>query len=80
MINVDPIARPVIIPVELPMVAMAGKLLVQFPPPPSVSIIVEPTHTAVGPEIGAGNGFTIIVALPVILLLQPVPVFVAVTV
>ena len=68
-----PVATPVTIPLADPIVATPGVLLDQRPPPvASVSVIVAPTHNADGPTIGAGNGLTVIVALPVIILVQPV--------
>ena len=35
--------------------------LAHVPPPGEVSVIVAPTHTADGPVIADGNGFTVIV-------------------
>jgi len=51
------------------MVASAVLLLLQVPPPvASVSVIEEPTQTAVGPPIAAGKGFTVTIFVR----LQPV--------
>ena len=55
----DPPATPVSTPVEPTIVAIVGFRLVHVPPPdPSVSVIVDPTQTVVGPAIDNGNGFT----------------------
>jgi len=63
-----PDVTPVTIPVE-PTVANAVLLLAQVPPPvASVSPIVDPTHTVAGPEIFAGNAFTVTVRVAI----QPV--------
>jgi hypothetical protein len=40
-----PAVTPVTIPFAEPMVAVSGALLVQMPPPASVSVIEPPTHT-----------------------------------
>jgi hypothetical protein len=72
---------PVTIPVADPMVAMPGDPELQTPlPAPSLNALIAPTHTAVGPLIGGGNGFIIIVALPLIVLLHVVVALVATTV
>ncbi len=56
-----PAEIPVTTPVVLPTVATPGALLVHVPPGvASVNVIVEPTHTADGPAITAGNAFTVI--------------------
>ena len=59
MIGVVPIARPVTMPDAEPIVP-TGTLPLDHTPPTEISpsTIVEPTQTAVGPVIGAGNGFT----------------------
>jgi hypothetical protein len=77
---VVPNAIPVTIPVEVPIVAVAGVLLIHVPPPGSVNVMVAPTHTAVGPLIGAGKGLIIIATLPLMVLLQLVVALVATTV
>ena len=76
-----PSSIPVTTPVVLPMVATDGVPLLHVPPVVrSVSVIVAPAHTAVGPLMAAGAGLTMIVALPVIVLVQPVAAVVACTV
>ena len=52
---------PPTIPLDEPIVATAGVLLVHVPPPPSVKVIFEPPQTVVGPDIAAGNELTVIV-------------------
>ena len=61
--------------------AEAGLVLLHVPPlkPGTVSGIEVPTHTAVAPLI-TGTALTVIVALPVIVLVQPVVVFTPITV
>ena len=71
---------PVTMPLEAPITATAGALLTQEPPPASVNVMVALIHTAEGPEIAAGKGLTTIVALPVIVAVQPVVTLVAITV
>jgi hypothetical protein len=57
-----PRATPVTTPVVELMVAIAVLLLTHVPPGnASLRLIVEPTHTALGPEIGAGNGLMVTV-------------------
>ena len=75
-----PMLKPLTNPVVLPMVAIAGRLLIHTPLPVSVTVIAEPVHTAVGPPIAAGSGLTTIVALPLIVRVQPVAVLLATTV
>jgi hypothetical protein len=77
-------AGPALIPVTRPV---AGTIVIvplgvlHVPPGvASVTVIVDPTHTLVGPPIGAGSGLIVIVTLPVINILQPVEVIVALTV
>jgi hypothetical protein len=78
---VVPVIIPETIPEAAPIVATAGLLLLHVPGAvASVRVIVVPGHNAVGPIIGAGSGLTVIVALPVIVAVQPVVVLVAVTV
>ncbi len=80
VITVLPIVNPFTTPVDEPIVATAILLLLHVPPLGPVANVVElPAHTVVAPLIGAGNGLMLIVALPLILLAQPVVVFVAVT-
>lgn len=63
---------PALIPLTTPvlelMVATEGVLLFQVPPPASLSVIVEPTQTFEGPDIGLGKGLTVIT----LVVLQPV--------
>ena len=58
-----PVVTPVIIPLVAPIVATVGVLLPHVPPPGSVSVIVAPTHRALGPVIADGRGFTVIIAV-----------------
>ena len=60
MIISAPAATPVTMPLALPMAALV-LLLLQAPPPPSVSVIVCPTHTDEGPLIAEGSAFTVII-------------------
>ena len=58
---VVPTATGVAIPVEAPMVATVGVLLLQVPPDvASVSVVTEPEQTPALPAIAAGNGCTVI--------------------
>ncbi len=63
---------PAVTPVTTP--APAGTvenalLLLQVPPTvASVNVVVKPTQTAIGPDIAAGNGLTVTVAVAI----QPV--------
>ena len=52
-------------PVTMPAVTVASALDVLHVPPAtlSVSVMLEPRHTFVGPPIAAGSGLTVIVAL-----------------
>lgn len=60
---------PVNTPVAEPIVATPVVPLIQVPPEvASLSVIVDPSHTAVLPVIVAGNGLTV----TVVLVLQPV--------
>ena len=63
-----PANAPVTLPVAEPTFALE-LLLVHVPPPPSVSVIVDPTQTEDGPEIDDGSGSTVIVAV----VTHPVP-------
>jgi hypothetical protein len=67
--EVPPGAVPVIAPVVLPIGAIELLLLLQIPVVASVSPIVDPTHTDVGPTIAAGTGFTV----TTVVVKQPVP-------
>jgi hypothetical protein len=60
-----PVAMPVTIPVEDPMVAINVLPLAQVPPPGlPLSVVVEPTQTlALGLAIIVGNGFTVTTAV-----------------
>lgn len=54
-----PAEEPVTTPVPAPTVAQLP-LVLQVPPTDgSLSVVVEPIHTAGVPEIGAGNGLTV---------------------
>ncbi len=54
---------PVITPVDEPIVATDGLLLVHVPPPELVTVLVDPTHTEETPVIAAGSTFTVKVVL-----------------
>lgn len=54
---------PVTIPEPDPIIAIAGLLLIQVPPPGSIRVVVEPTHTDKLPVIREGNGLTVIVSI-----------------
>ena len=70
VIVVVPIPTPPTIPVTAPTVPTVGVLLVQVPPGTElVKVIVEPKHTVEGPEIVAGVGVTVTMAV----MLQPGP-------
>ena len=56
---VVPVAAPLTIPVVVPIVAIVVVILLQVPPPPSVRVMVDPTHNAEGPPMAAGNGLTV---------------------
>ena len=59
------VAEPTLTPVTTPVVlmeAMVASLVLQLPPVMVlVSVVVEATHTAVGPDIAGGSGFTVTV-------------------
>jgi len=59
-----PADAPVIIPDEEPAVALE-LLLVHVPPPPSVKVMEEPTHTCEGPLMLPGAGLTVTVRVAV---------------
>jgi hypothetical protein len=53
---------PVAMPLEEPIVAIAGLLLLQVPPgDPSNKVSVSPKHTKGRPIIEVGKGFTVTV-------------------
>lgn len=59
-----PVAIPVTTPVLNPILAMSASLLVHVPPGvASVNVVVRPRHTFVTPDILAGNGLTVNVAV-----------------
>jgi hypothetical protein len=61
-----PSAAPVITPVNEPIPAIAGALLVQVPPGDALlSVDVAPRQILYAPVLGAGNGLTVINALAV---------------
>lgn len=65
-----PAVPPVTTPVVEFTVAMPVELLLQVPPAvASVSVIVAPTHTAVGPLMAVGAGVIVMVFVA----RQPVP-------
>lgn len=46
-------------PLPEPMDATGAALLIHMPLPPSVNVMVEPTHTAPGPDMADGAVFTV---------------------
>jgi hypothetical protein len=60
VIVVVPVATPATIPEDEPTVATVVALLLQVPPAASLSVMVEPTHTAPGPAIADGTALTVI--------------------
>lgn len=60
---VVPGVSPDTIPVADPILAISGLVLVQVPPPASVSTSVAPTQTVDDPEIAAGVGLTVTFAV-----------------
>ena len=59
-----PSVMPVTVPVDEPIVATPGLLLLQTPPEvASVNVVVIPTHTLVVPPIAAGFGLTVTVVV-----------------
>ena len=54
---------PVTAPEEVPMVAMIGLLLLQTPPPASVSVSAMPTHKWLWPVMAAGCDVTVTVVV-----------------
>ena len=80
MITVVPVSTPHTAPLVIPTVAMDGVLLLQVPPPGVADCAIDaPIHTAVAPLI-VGIGLIVTVTLPVIVLVQPVVMFFAMTV
>lgn len=73
---------PDTVPLDEPMPATDALLLAHVPPPGvgAHAATAEPGHTVVGPHDNAGVGNTVIIALPLIVLLQPVVPLVATTV
>jgi hypothetical protein len=67
----NPAATPVTIPVDPvpPTVACEVLLLLQLPPGASVSVMVDPWQTEVGPLMADGDEFTVTLAIAVV---QPV--------
>ena len=64
VIVVVPVATPVTIPLDRPMVAVPVLLLIHVPPEAaSVSVEVAPMHTVDGPPIAGGIGLTVIVVV-----------------
>ena len=61
---VEPVAIPVTTPVDKPTVAIVDTVLLQLPPPVASVITTElPTHTEEGPDIAAGIGLTVTIAV-----------------
>lgn len=58
-----PRESPVTMPVAEPIVTIPADPGFHVPPPGSVRVIVEPIHTADGPEIDSGDGFTVTIAV-----------------
>jgi len=56
---------PVTIPADGSMVATDVVPLIQVPPPASVKLMVEATHTAPGMVIVPGNGLTVTIIVAV---------------
>jgi hypothetical protein len=62
--TVVPVVTPLTMPDDEPTVATVVLLLIQVPPAvASVTVIVEPAHTLVGPLIAAGAGLTVTTAV-----------------
>ena len=69
MIIVVPAETPVTIP-EVPILPVAGELLLQVPPPDtSLSAVDKPAQTCMIPDIAAGKGLTVMIVDAI----QPVP-------
>jgi hypothetical protein len=74
----EPAATPVTV---LPLtVAFVGSLLTQVPPVAGVNVIVLPTHTADADVFTVGGVAAVTTALPFIVMVHPLLVFVATTV
>ena len=58
---VVPADTPVTTPVPETVATMVV-LLFQVPPPPSLNVVVKPTHTDIVPDIADGSGFTVTIA------------------
>jgi hypothetical protein len=73
---------PETVPLDEPMPATAVLLLAHVPPPGvgEQAATAEPGHSVVGPHDKVGVGSTVIMALPLIVLVQPVIPLVATTV
>ena len=56
-----PADTPVTTPVPGTTVTTVVVLLLHVPPPASLNVVVDPTHTDAVPEIAEGNGFTVTV-------------------
>ena len=69
MIVVTPPAIPVKIPAVASIVPVAGVLLLQVPPPPSLRMVISPAHRLRLPDIAPGAGLTVRIAV----VEQPVP-------
>ena len=70
MITTVPAEIPVAIPVDTPIVASGGMLLIHKPPGVrSVRFVVLPTHTVKGPVMLAGTAYTVTTVVAI----QPVP-------
>ena len=64
MIVVVPANTPVTIPVEEPIVATVGVLLLHVPPVvASLNVVVEPSQTVNVPVIPAGDGLTVTIVV-----------------
>jgi hypothetical protein len=61
VIETTPAPTPVTTPVVEPTIAIEVEPLAHVPPPGEAKVILAPTHTAVGPVIAEGRGFTVIV-------------------
>lgn len=59
-----PAATPATIPVVAPTVAVAVLLLLHVPPVVvELNVVTAPVHTVEAPDIAAGNGLTVTVAI-----------------
>ena len=64
-----PADTPLTTPVPGATVATVVVLLLQVPPPASLNVVVDPTHTDAVPDIDDGNALTV----TIIVAKQPVP-------